>query len=90
MRIAIIVLVLIQALLSGCTTIPVPHDVNVPLAVPCVRQDKIPPPPSITPNQELMKLDRRKRTLTTWDERAQLKADDDELRALLQACSGGQ
>ena len=88
MRIAAIIIILIQALLSGCATTQGTTEVEVPLAVPCVSQDKVPPQPAYTSKDELMKLDRRKRTLTIYDEREQLKADDDRVRALLQACSG--
>ena len=90
MRLAIILIVLVQALLSGCSTLAVPHDVKVPFTVPCVRPDQVPPQPQFTSKPDILKLDRRKRTLTIWDERIQLKADDDALRALLSACEGGK
>ena len=89
MRLAAIIIIFIQALLSGCATTQGTTEVRVPLAVPCVKQSQIPAQPTYTKKDELMKLDRRLRTLTVYDEREQLKADDDQMRALLQACSGG-
>lgn len=91
MRLLICLIVLAQALLGGCASQPtiITKTVKVPVGVPCVASADIPAAPQTKSRAEIMKLDRRKRTLTVWDERAQLKADDDQLRAMLKACSGG-
>ena len=91
MRLAAIILVLIHALFTwGCASVPATTEVKVPLAVACVRADQIPAKPATKADADILKMDRRKRTLTVWDERAQLRADDEHVRALLQACAGGK
>ena len=91
MRIAAIILVLIHALFSvGCASQPTQSEVQVPFAVPCVNAADVPPPVAVQRLDKLMHEDRRKRTLSVWDERGLLMADDAKLRALIQACIGGK
>ena len=80
---------LLAALLGGCAT-TMPSQVEVPVATPCVKQNDIPDRPPLPSEDDLMKLDRNKRTLETWDEMLQLRYYSDQLRALLQACTGGK
>lgn len=86
----LVLILLAHALLGGCAAQTGLQEVKVPVALSCVRPDQVPAKPQTKSRDELMKMDRRKRTLTVWDERAQLKADDDQVRALLAACSGGE
>lgn len=92
MRIAAILLVLIQAIFtSGCASVqPSTTEVQVPFSVPCVNPADVPPPVAVQRLDKLMHQDRRKRTLTVWDEHGLLMADDAKLRALIQACIGGK
>lgn len=89
MRLLLVLLLLLHALLGGCASQPRSIEVKVPVAVSCVKPGDVPAEPQISDDKALLKMDRRKRTLTVWDERAQLRADDAEVRALLKACSGG-
>lgn len=88
MRLIAILLVLIQAIFTwGCAAAPTTTEVKVPVAVACVHE--VPDVPQTKSRAELLKLDRRRRTLTVWDERAQLKAYAEQAHAELLACKGG-
>ena len=80
---------LLAALLGGCAA-TMPSQVEVPVATPCVRPSDIPDHPPMPSESDLLKLDRNKRTLETWDDMLQLRYYSDQLRALLQACTGGK
>ena len=80
---------LLAALLGGCATTGVPHEVKVPVPTPCIKPNDIPDRPPLMGEDDLMKLDRNKRTLETWSEYLQLRYYADQLRALLKSCSGG-
>ena len=80
---------LLAALLGGCAS-TMPTQVEVPVATPCIKQRDIPDRPPLPSEEDLLKMDRHKRTLETWDEMLQLRYYSDELRALLNSCTGGE
>lgn len=91
-RLGIILLVLLHAIFTpGCSNLPRDTvEVEVPVPVACVARDDLPPDLQVSDEKELLKLDRRKRTLKVWDERLLLKDREARLRALLIACTGGE
>ena len=74
-------LVILQAILAGCTTGPV---ASVPIAVSCVKE--APAKPQTTPEGEILAMSDWAATLTTWTERLILKAAVEKYDAIVQAC----
>lgn len=91
MRIYLTILVLIHALftLSGCAS-PTLKQVEVPVPVACLKPGQVPHAPKTLGTKELLALDRYERTARLFDQWVLLKADDEALRALIQACTGGK
>jgi len=75
---------LLLAVLSGCAFAPQRVSVEVP--VPCVRE--LPERPHVRTPEELMALDRYRRTVATWTDRMALDAYSRELEAVLAGCTG--
>jgi hypothetical protein len=79
---------LVAFLLGGCAGgVTVPERVSVPVPVPCVDPQDVPPRPSLRSETDLMSLPRGTRTLATWSERAKLEAYALQLEAIAQGCS---
>lgn len=71
--------------LSACSTFGVPKEVFVPVPVPCVQEIPRPQNP-FKGDDELLAMDRYKRTLALWDERRERQIYEKTLLALLEAC----
>lgn len=75
---------------SGCTTIPeiaVPERVAVQVPVPCVDAATSPQRPATRSEDDLLAMDRYRRTLAVWSELARLRAYAGELEAVVEGCS---
>lgn len=82
---------IILGVLYGCGTQPVqlPQKVEVAIQVPCLKKADIPPVPKLSTDAELLAMDRYKRTLVMWAERADRQDYEATLVAVLTACAGG-
>ena len=74
---------------TGCGgTMPeLPKERLVPVAVPCINVGDIPPRPAFWKDEDLMVLDRYKRTLAVWDERREREVYERDLEAIVRACA---
>ncbi len=76
-------------LVAGCDgTMPkLPERVEVPVPVPCIGKGDIPPRPAFWKDEDLMVLDRFKRTIAVWDERREREVYERDLEAIVRACA---
>lgn len=85
-------ILLCMPLLTGCglftTRVEIPKEVKVIVSVPCMKKENLPTPPSLRSDDELLALDRYKRTLAMWEDRRARQAFEAEQSAVLVACGG--
>lgn len=91
MRTHLLLLAFVVALaLGACTsTIEVPKEVKVPTPVPCVADDKRPqrPDPVLRSIDDLLGMDRYRRTIASWSDLLRAEAYIAELEAVVDGCS---
>lgn len=79
-------LIPIVLLLSGCITTQTAVPIHVQVPVPCLTQDQLPIPATVTPDADLAKLPDGDLVLTIASERLDLKRYQGEAQAVLTAC----
>ncbi len=82
---------LFWATLAGCAsqvaTIEVPKEIRVLVPTPCVDQAKRPARPALRSAEDLMLLDRGRRTLALYSDWLTLHSYAGELEAVVEGCS---
>jgi len=82
------VLVAACGALAGCATqLQVPEKVNVPVPVACVDPKDVPPRPQLRTQDDLMGMDRYRRTLAAWSDLVKLWAYTTQLESIAAGCS---
>lgn len=72
----------------GCAAeLKIPETVNVQVPVPCVKPEDVPARPAVRSEDDLMAMDRWRRTLAAWSDLKKLEAWSAELEAIAQGCS---
>ena len=77
--------------LQGCggfaTRVEIPKEVKVIVAVPCVKKSDLPTRPELRSDDEILALDRFKRTIAMWGERLDREDYEAKMAAVLAACA---
>lgn len=79
-----VLLLIVVLAIAGCSSLPVPREIRVPVPVPCI--DRTPERPSMLSDQELLALDDYALVVSLARDRRIRQGYEAELEATLEGC----
>jgi hypothetical protein len=73
--------------LAACSSVEIPKEVKVSVPVACIEPAKVPPPPAVRSEADLLNMPRGLRTLAAWADLKKLEIYSAELEAIVAGCS---